>query len=135
MHKKLTISAIVLGIAFTSNTLPDQELKESINRGKEVYATYCQSCHMEDGNGVADLNPPLAKADYLKKPTKTLVSVILEGQTGEVVVNGKKYNSAMPAMDYLDDMQVADVLNYTRNSWGNKIPGVITPAAVKAQRK
>lgn len=135
MHKKLTISVIVLGIAFTSNTLPDQDLKESINRGKEVYATSCQNCHMEDGNGVADLNPPLAKADYLKKPTKTLIGVMLEGQTGEVVVNGKKYNGAMPAMDYLDDIQVADVLNYIKNSWGNKIPGVVTPASVKAQRK
>lgn len=135
MNKKLTISVIVLGIAFTSNTLPDQDLKESIIRGKEVYTNSCQSCHMEDGNGVEDFNPPLAKADYLKKPTKMLISVMLEGQSGEVVVNGKKYNGVMPAMDYLTDIQIADVINYTKNSWGNKIPGVVTPAVVKAQRK
>ncbi|ULQ54291.1 c-type cytochrome [Flavihumibacter fluvii] len=135
MNKKLPICLIVLGIAFTSSILPDQELKESIKRGQEVYATSCQNCHMEDGKGMPDINPPLAKADYLKKPTKTLITVILEGQSGEVVVNGKKYNGIMPAMDYLDDMQIADVLNYMNNSWGNKIPGVVTPAAVKAQRK
>ena len=41
----------------------------------------------------------------------------------------------MPAQEYLSDEQIADVLNYIRNSWGNKIPGTITPATVKALRK
>jgi mono/diheme cytochrome c family protein len=41
----------------------------------------------------------------------------------------------MQAQEYLTDVQIADVLNYTRNSWGNKIPGTITPAMVKALRK
>ena len=90
---------------------------------------------MEDGKGTPDINPPVAKADYLKKPAKTLIDVILKGQSGEVVVNGKKYNALMPAQDYLTDIQIADVLNYVRNSWGNKIPGTITPATVKALRK
>jgi nitrite reductase (NO-forming) len=82
-----------------------------------------------------DINPPIAKADFLKKPSRTLINVILQGQSGEVVVNSKKYNALMPAQDYLSDEQIADVLNYIRNSWGNKIPGTITPASVKALRK
>lgn len=82
-----------------------------------------------------DVNPPLAKADYLRKPPKTLINIILKGQSGEVVVNRKKYNVAMPAQEYLTDIQIADVLNYSRNNWGNKIPGLITPAMVKAARK
>jgi len=52
-----------------------------------------------------------------------------------VVVNGKKYNAMMPPQPYLTDIQIADVLNYIRNSWGNKIPGTITPATVKALRR
>jgi nitrite reductase (NO-forming) len=135
MNKKMAICAIVFGIALTSSTLPDQEMKESIERGKEVYALYCQNCHMEDGNGMPGVNPPLAKADFMKKPSKTLINIILKGESGEVVVNGTKYNVPMPSMEYLTDKQIADVLNYSKNSWGNKIPGVITPAMVENLRK
>ncbi len=135
MIKVLTISLVTLGIFLLSSFVPNQSLSESIKRGKEAYTLYCQSCHMEDGKGTPDINPPVAKADYLRKPSKTLINVILKGQSGEVVVNGKKYNALMPAQDYLTDIQIADVLNYVRNSWGNKIPGTITPAAVKALRK
>lgn len=135
MNKKMAICAIVFGIALTSYTLPDQEMKESTERGKEVYALYCQNCHMEDGNGMPGVNPPLAKADFMKKPAKTLINIILKGESGEVVVNGTKYNVPMPSMEYLTDKQIADVLNYSKNSWGNKIPGVITPAMVENHRK
>jgi mono/diheme cytochrome c family protein len=130
-----TIFFIAAGISFFSISMPSQNINESRKRGKEVYTLYCQSCHMEDGKGTPDINPPVAKTDYLKRPAKTLINVILKGQSGEVVVNGKKYNAMMPAQDYLTDVQIADVLNYVRNSWGNKIPGVITPATVKALRK
>jgi nitrite reductase (NO-forming) len=135
MNKACTISLIIFGITLISSSLPVQNLGESIKRGKEVYTLFCQNCHMEDGKGTPDINPPLAKADYLKKPAKTLISVILDGQSGEVVVNGKKYNTIMPAQPYLTDVQIADVLNYARNSWGNKITGTITPAMVKSLRK
>jgi mono/diheme cytochrome c family protein len=59
----------------------------------------------------------------------------LKGQSDEVVVNGKKYNVPMPSQEYLTDMQIADVLNYCKNSWGNKIPGLVTPAMVENFRK
>ncbi|TAL44083.1 MAG: cytochrome c [Chitinophagaceae bacterium] len=135
MIRVSTITVITFGIFLLSSFMPDPNLNESIKRGKEVYALYCQNCHMEDGKGMPEVNPPLAKADYIKKPVKTLIAIVLKGQTGEVVVNGKKYNAIMQAQDYLTDIQIADVLNYTRNSWGNKIPGTITPAMVKAMRK
>ena len=135
MIKVLTISVITAGIFLLSSFIPDQNLNESIKRGKEVYALFCQNCHKEDGKGTPDINPPVAKADYIKKPAKTLINVILKGQSGEVIVNGKKYNTIMPAQEYLTDEQIADALNYVRNSWGNKIPGTITPAMVKALRK
>ena len=135
MKTRLAITVLVMGIVFTSSTLPDQGLNESIKRGKEVYTLYCQNCHMEDGNGTPEVNPPLAKSDYLKKPSKTLINIILAGQSGELQVNGKTYNLPMAAQDYLSDEQIADVLNYVKNSWGNKIPGTIKPEMVKALRK
>lgn len=101
--------------------------------GKEVYSTYCMSCHMEDGAGVEGTFPPLAKSDYLMKDVKRAIYIILQGQTGEITVNGKQYNTQMPAQNYLDDVQIAAVINFVRNSWGNK-GSKITPALVKALR-
>ena len=136
MHKVLISSIIAVGILIiTSSFFQKYDLKKSIERGKEAYALYCINCHMADGNGTPDLYPPLAKADYLKKPSTTLINIILMGQTGEITVNKKKYNGIMPAQNYLTDDQVADILNYTRNSFGNKITTAITPAQVKALRK
>jgi mono/diheme cytochrome c family protein len=129
------IAVITIGIVLLSSFNQDPQLKESINRGKDVYALNCQNCHMEDGMGLQDVNPPLAKSDYLKKPTRTLIEIVLKGQSDEIVVNGKKYNAIMPPQDYLSDEQIADVYNYVRNSWGNKIPGTITPAMVNGLRK
>ena len=135
MKKVLILTVISFSVLVLSSSFFNDNLPESIKRGKEVYGLYCQNCHMEDGKGMPDINPPLAKADYMKKPAKTLISIILDGQSGEVVVNGKKYNAMMPAQAYLTDEQIADVLNYSRNSWGNKIPGTVTPVMVKALRK
>jgi len=108
------------------------DLKASIERGKEVYDINCTSCHMEKGDGLEGAFPPLAKSDYLMADKARSIKQILNGASGEMVVNGKTYNGEMPAMD-LTDEQVSDVLNYVRNSWGNK-GAAVTPAEVKAQR-
>lgn len=130
----MTVTVIV-SIVMISSGFIQSDVQKSMARGKEVYGLYCQNCHMEDGKGMPEVNPPLAKADYMKKPAKDLINVILKGSTASMTVNGKKYLGAMPAQEYLNDEQIADVLNYIKNNWGNKIPGTITPAMVKAQRK
>jgi mono/diheme cytochrome c family protein len=109
------------------------DLKASIERGREVYTSDCQSCHMENGEGLPDVFPPVAKTDYVKKDTKFLINIVLKGQEGEIVVNGKKYNTPMAAMPHLSDEQVADAYNYIRNSWGAKAPAIL-PSQVKAVR-
>lgn len=110
------------------------DLAKSVAKGKSVYANNCMNCHMEDGKGIANAFPPLAKSDYLKKPAKDLIAVVLKGQSGEVKVNGVVYNGNMPAQDYLMDEEIADVLNYVSNSWGNKNLKPILPSQVKQQR-
>lgn len=114
---------------FSTSKNPLQDAKN----GKEVYSLNCQSCHMEKGEGVEGSFPPLAKTSYVKD-TKKIIGIILNGQSGEITVNGKKYNMDMPAQAYLTDQQIADVLTYVRSSWGNKYPAV-TVAQVKAERK
>lgn len=109
------------------------DLKASIERGKEVYNAQCITCHMEKGEGIEGVFPPVAKSDYLMADKNRSIKQILEGVSGEMKVNGIVYNGEMLAID-LTDEQVSDVLNYVRNSWGNK-GGPVTPSEVKVQRK
>ena len=108
------------------------DLKASIERGKEVYNVHCITCHMEKGEGLEGVFPPVAKSDYLMADRARSINQIMKGASGEMTVNGKTYNGEMPGVD-LTDEQVSDVLNYVRNSWGNKGEAV-TPTEVKAQR-
>lgn len=111
---------------------PPFDLKASIARGKEVYTTYCVSCHMEEGNGIENVYPPLAKSDYLMADKKRSIRQVLYGTDEEMTVNGKIYKAPMTGFE-LTDEQASDVLNYIRNSWGNK-GGAIKPEDVKAAR-
>lgn len=89
---------------------------------------------MDNGEGVEDAFPPLAKSDYLMKDPKRAITIILKGQHEEITVNGKVYHNLMPEQSYLPDEEIADVVNYITNSWGNKYKEFITPAMVKAKR-
>jgi nitrite reductase (NO-forming) len=109
-------------------------MAKSIANGKNVYTNNCMNCHMEDGKGLESVFPPIAKSDFLKRPTKDLINVVLKGQSGEIKVNGVLYNGIMPAQDYLSDEEIADVLNYINNSWGNKNLKPILPSQVKQLR-
>ncbi len=129
----------VLLFLFTSITMlvsfqqKQFDMKASMKRGQEIYINYCLSCHLEQGEGIEGVYPPLAKSDYLMADKKRSIVQILNGVKGEMVVNGKTYNLEMPGFD-LSDEEVSDVLNYIRNSWGNK-GGAVTPTEVKATRK
>jgi mono/diheme cytochrome c family protein len=121
---------IVLFSAFTQK--PSFDLKGSITRGKDVYESYCITCHMEKGEGIESVYPPVAKSDYLMADKKRSINVILKGLTGEIKVNGTTYNADMTSFD-LTDQEASDVLNYIRNSFGNKGEAV-RPEEVKALR-
>src|SRR5262249_39490867 len=86
---------------------------------KTVYNSQCVTCHQEKGDGIKDVYPPLAKSDYLMADKARSIGIVVNGASGEIVVNGMKYDGEMLSVD-LPDEQVSDVLNYVRNSWGNK---------------
>jgi mono/diheme cytochrome c family protein len=133
--KKL-ILIILIGIAIgliAFQKKPAFDLKSSITRGQEVYTTNCVSCHMEKGEGMEGVFPPLAKSNYLMADKKRSIVQILKGVSGPLKVNGIEYNGEMAAID-LSDQEISDVLNYVRNSFGNKGAAVI-PEEVKAARK
>lgn len=110
----------------------DDELKASMTRGKEIFAANCATCHMQNGEGIEGVYPPLAQSDYLMADKIRAIKQVLEGANGPMTVNGIQYNGFMTGFD-LSDREVSDVLNYIRNSWGNK-GDAISPEEVKSAR-
>lgn len=109
-------------------------LNESIEKGKEVYNDFCVSCHMPNGEGIPSAFPPLAKSDYLMNKREASIKAIKYGLAGEITVNGTTYNSAMSTMG-LSDEEIADVMNFITNSWGNKNDKKITKEEVALVKK
>lgn len=105
----------------------------SIKSGKDTYTTFCQSCHMEDGNGVEGAFPSLVKTGNLSDKNR-LVKIIVQGMRGPIQVKGVKYDAEMAGNSSLSDKEVADVINYIRNSWGNKAPLLSTSDVAVAKK-
>jgi len=105
---------------------------ERIELGKQIYMQSCFACHQANGEGLASAFPPLAKSDYLNADVDRTIDIVLKGKTGEITVNGKKYNSVMTAQQ-LSDEEVANVLTYVYNSWGNN-KTTVTPVMVSKRR-
>jgi mono/diheme cytochrome c family protein len=108
-------------------------LAASMVRGKQVYLTQCLACHQVDAAGVQGMNPPLIKTKFVLGDKPTLVKIVLNGMTGAVDINGDTYHNVMAPHSELTDQQIADVLTYVRNSFGNKASAVAA-AQVKAIR-
>lgn len=102
--------------------------------GKLLYGAKCAACHQASGQGLAGVFPPLAGAEWVVGEEKVLISILLHGLEGEIVVKGNTYNGVMPAFGTLADEEIAAVLTYIRSDWGNQA-APITAAAVQAQRQ
>ena len=134
MVKKALIVVILMMGSYWLVVAQSGALAQSIKRGQEVFNATCKNCHQENGLGTPGVYPPLAQSDFLAKDAKRAIGIVMNGLNGEITVNGKVYNLDMPAQTQLTDQQVTDVLNFVRNSWGNRGKG-ITIAQVKAGRK
>ena len=131
--KKIIVLSLIIVLAFANQSFYQQTPnKESYENGKSLYSTYCQSCHMEDGVGVEAVYPPLAKAGNLADKNK-MVKIILQGMRGKSVVKGITYEMEMAPIS-MTDKEVADVINYIRNSWGNKAPYIKVADVVAAKK-
>lgn len=118
--------------AIAESDIPAKSMEEMLKFGKDTYMQTCFACHQAEGQGIPNAFPPLAKSDYLNADVNRSIDIILNGKTGEITVNGEKYNSVMTRQTLSDD-EVANVLTYVYNSWGNSKKEV-TPAMVKSRR-
>lgn len=93
--------------------------KAPLDKGKSVFMQTCFACHQPNGQGLPNVFPPLAGSDFLMADKTRSIAIVLKGCNGAVMVNGKKFVSSMPSLASLSDDQIADVLTYVRNNWGN----------------
>jgi mono/diheme cytochrome c family protein len=129
--------ALILGYAISWSVIGPVEQMDvrltQIAAGEQLFKGTCSVCHQPQGNGLPNVFPPLAKSDYLMADKQRSIEVVLKGLSGPVTVNGKQFNSVMPPMSQLRDDEVANILTYVRNAWGNK-GDQVTAAEVTATR-
>jgi len=135
INKKLLLSILLVSIAIFScgryeefsNSATEnytnakmQKYAKYMIQGKQLYTTHCSNCHQENGNGLGKLFPPLAESDYMLADIPRSICIIKNGLKREIEVNGKTYNQAMPALDRLSNLEIAEISTYIYNSWGNE---------------
>lgn len=105
---------------------------DRITMGSHLFASICAACHQPTGLGRPNVFPPLASSDFLNADKSRAIGIVIHGRQGEVIVNGQKFNSSMPSFP-LTDEDIADVLTFVYNSFGNS--GLeVTSEDVKAVR-
>lgn len=103
---------------------PEPSFADRFKDGHVLFESNCSSCHQSTGAGLPGSFPPLAKSDFLMSRPDMGIGILLHGINNEpITVNGKHFQGVMPQLPLNDD-QVASILTYVRNSWGNKSPAI-----------
>ena len=119
--------------SMSANAPPADDLSARLVAGGRLYKTYCVGCHQPEGQGIQGVFPPLAKSDYFMADKSRAIETVLNGLTGPIEVNGRRYTGVMPPMGHLKDDEIADILSYIRQSWDNE-GDVVSTADVAAAR-
>jgi len=102
--------------------------------GKKIFVTNCATCHQATGTGVPGQYPPLAGSEWATGNEERIIRIVLHGLNGPITVEGKEYNNVMaPLGAVLKDDQIANVLSYIRQEWGNKAPDVEPETVAKVR--
>jgi mono/diheme cytochrome c family protein len=132
---RLLIVGYLLIVGGTTASLYQEKTKEeSIVAGEEIYQDFCLQCHLTTGAGVSGVFPPLKDSDYLMNNIDKSIAGIKFGLKGEIVVNDEIYDGVM-AKQGLDSEEIADVMNYILNQWGNSYDAQITTQQVSEVQK
>ena len=110
----------------------DLSKEERMKHGERVYQQVCLACHQANGDGIPSAFPPLAKSDFLMADKTRSIQIVKNGLQGKITVNGKEFNSVMPALK-LSDHDIANVLTFVRNSFGNSGDMVTTEEVQKVK--
>ena len=103
-------------------------------RGAQIFTNTCVACHGIDGRGVPDVFPPLARSEWVTAAPEVPIRILLHGLIGPITVGGTTYNNAMPPLSNLTHAEIADVLTYVRQSFGNDASPVTEAEVVTVRR-
>jgi mono/diheme cytochrome c family protein len=123
LRNKIIVAVFVLAVAAIVNACQNAseiEMAKYLSNGKDIYQARCQNCHGENGEGLGELAPPLTDTTFLQKNKQLLACIIKNGANQEMVIHGKTYHEKMPAFNDLADIDLAQVVVYITNSFGNK---------------
>ncbi|WP_460678746.1 c-type cytochrome [Mucilaginibacter koreensis] len=112
--------AFVMAIACSCQSEQELEFKRYYTSGKVVYQSHCQNCHAANGEGLGTLIPPLTDAAYIKSNKSSLTCIINNGMQQPLLINKKSYYQKMPPSG-LAPVEIAEVITYITNSFGNKL--------------
>ena len=133
MIRQFGAAILLIIIIFIAGCKDDSISQATMDNGKKVYNTYCLGCHMEDAMGVPRMNPPLAGSELLVNDKTKPIRIVLRGSAELKGQPERDYKNVMAALGSLNDKEIADVLTFARNSFGNKAPK-ITEADVSSER-
>ena len=105
----LSIIALFLGVSACNDN--------QFVQGERLYNSYCENCHMENGQGLGKLIPPLQDSDYYLSEYENLLCVITKGMSKEIVVNDVYYKEQMPAVTHLTTAELSNLINYMNSKW------------------
>ena len=132
--KKLAAAPAVDTSAIDAPAATDEPIDPAVMAVGKASFMICGACHGQNGEG-GPIAPPLAGSEWVTGPVSNLIRIQLRGLQGAITVAGKEYNmpGGMAALSYQTDEQIAGVLTYIRNSFGNKASAV-KPEQVAALR-
>ena len=107
-----------------------------LDAGKRIYSSICAACHQPNGMGTPGMFPPLAGSDWVNvEGHQRMIKIVLNGLSGPLTVSGQQFNNVMvPLRDTLKDEDIANVISFVRQEWGNK-GGPVTAEEVKKLRE
>jgi mono/diheme cytochrome c family protein len=116
-------STLLAGLLLTACHSRPEGVKDSakyelyLTQGEQLYATNCSNCHQKSGTGLGRVYPPLNQSDFIDNHFEEVLCLMRYGRKGELTVNGKMFNQAMPATA-LTDLEIAEIATFVYNSWG-----------------
>jgi len=116
----LTIGLLLVTLAFSCQSDEQIEFNRYYSAGSAIYQAHCENCHGEKGEGLQSLIPPLTDSTYLKNNRTSLACYLKNGLKGSITVHGRNFEGEMPTSD-LSPIEIAKVLTYVTNSFGNKM--------------
>ena len=124
-------ATLVSLVAAVTLVMSPESLASKSETGERIYNRTCGGCHQRDGAGKQDFYPPIVHSEFLASKEKVIAQVIMGG-SGEIVVNGVKYNDVMPPQE-LNDEEIASVVSYIYERFEGKHT-VVAPEDVKKIR-